>query len=167
MTNNGEIGDNEVGTARRLVVGGLARRRMLAATMSIAFASLSVLFVGRVERGRSRRVVATDVLAQLLSDRTSVVRVGTAYLATAPGDADPAAAFDRMRRHGGALASALEDGSLGQVRRIAARGIREDFARGRIIKVDGWLLSQTEARLCALALMLCGAPQWRRLAEDL
>jgi hypothetical protein len=33
---------------------------------------------------------------------------------------------------------------------IAAR-VRDDFANGRIVTVDGWMLSITEARLCALA----------------
>jgi len=34
---------------------------------------------------------------------------------------------------------------------LAAR-VREDFAAGRIVMLDGWMLSATEARLCALAL---------------
>ena len=117
--------------------------------------------------GRSPRRAATDNLVQLLSNRTSVVRVGTAYLVTAPEDADPNVAIDRMRRHGDALASALETGSPGQVRILAARDIREDLAEGRIVKVAGWLLSQTEARLCALALMLCSGSPWRHRAVGL
>jgi len=28
--------------------------------------------------------------------------------------------------------------------------VRRDFAAGRIVQVDGWMLSRTEARLCAL-----------------
>ena len=34
---------------------------------------------------------------------------------------------------------------------IAAR-VREDFAAGRVVMLDGWMLSVTEARLCALTL---------------
>jgi hypothetical protein len=32
--------------------------------------------------------------------------------------------------------------------------VREDFARGRTVVVDGWLLSTTEARQCALFSLL-------------
>jgi hypothetical protein len=34
---------------------------------------------------------------------------------------------------------------------IAAR-VRDDFAAGRVVMLDGWMLSVTEARLCALTL---------------
>ena len=34
------------------------------------------------------------------------------------------------------------------------RQVRDDFARGRTILVDGWLLSVTEARQCALFSLL-------------
>jgi hypothetical protein len=30
------------------------------------------------------------------------------------------------------------------------RQIREDFAHGRVVVLDGWVLSETEARLCAV-----------------
>lgn len=141
-----------------------ARREFLKNCGRCAVAPLGVLFSGHLMGARgSPRNAAQDSLEQLLSNRTSVVRVGTAYLSTAPEDADPNVAIDRMRRHGDALASALETGNPGRVRRLAARDMREDFAEGRIVKVDGWLLSQTEARLCALALMLCsGSPRRHR-----
>jgi hypothetical protein len=31
---------------------------------------------------------------------------------------------------------------------------REDFEKGRIVKVQGWILSETEARLCALTTLV-------------
>ena len=35
---------------------------------------------------------------------------------------------------------------------LAAR-VREDFAAGRVVMLDGWMLSVTEARLCARTLL--------------
>ncbi len=144
----------------------VGRRRVLTAVTCFALAPLGV-FLGRysVGTGQSRRDAVTDNLAQVLSNRTSVVRVGAAYLGTAPEDADPSIMIERMRRHGDALVRALETGSPGQVRRLVARDVREDFAQARIVKVDGWLLSQTEARLCALALVLWSGSAWPQCAE--
>ena len=42
-------------------------------------------------------------------------------------------------------------GTDGSSRSAIAANIRDDFAQGRIVDADGWQLSLTEARLCALA----------------
>jgi hypothetical protein len=39
--------------------------------------------------------------------------------------------------------------------------VRKDFRTGQIVTVDGWQLSVTEARVCALV-ALCAAPEERR-----
>ena len=39
----------------------------------------------------------------------------------------------------------------GPLRAQVAELVRQDFAAGRMACVDGWMLSETEARLCALA----------------
>ena len=36
----------------------------------------------------------------------------------------------------------------------AATGVRDDFARGRTVVIQGWVLSVTEARQCALFSLL-------------
>ena len=36
---------------------------------------------------------------------------------------------------------------------------REDFEHGRIVNVSGWLLSETEARICALIALMISAPK--------
>jgi hypothetical protein len=61
--------------------------------------------------------------------------IGAAYLRAHPNDSltDARAIATQPRAH------------------IAAR-VREDFAAGRVVLLDGWMLSVTEARLCALAL---------------
>ena len=33
------------------------------------------------------------------------------------------------------------------------RAVREDFERGRAVQLDGWILSRTEAEICALTLL--------------
>jgi hypothetical protein len=45
----------------------------------------------------------------------------------------------------------LSGGSPRAIRRFMKKQCRVDFARDRVVLVDGWLLAVTEARLCALA----------------
>ncbi len=37
-----------------------------------------------------------------------------------------------------------------QVQTLIAEQVREDFQQGRVVTLDGWVLSETEGRLCAL-----------------
>jgi len=73
----------------------------------------------------------------------SVRRVGEAYLAQCPAEAV---------RSG--LLAALEQALAGSGRAQTAERlkalIRADFSAGRTIMLDGWVLSVTECRLCAL-----------------
>jgi hypothetical protein len=45
------------------------------------------------------------------------------------------------------------------VRHQIANRVRDDFAQGAIISVDGWLLSLTEARVYALVTLTLGHPE--------
>lgn len=78
----------------------------------------------------------------------SARRVGAAYLRERPHEADA----ERLR----ALlveSLPLPDRKMAgpAARRAFAAAQRQDFADRRTVLVQGWLLSQTEARLCALA----------------
>jgi hypothetical protein len=70
--------------------------------------------------------------------------IGRAYIAAAPEEVDP-----------GRLATLLgmrpgSDEPVDALRwRIGAR-VRADFAAGRTVELEGWLLAESEARLCAL-----------------
>jgi hypothetical protein len=37
--------------------------------------------------------------------------------------------------------------------RALVKAVREDFERGRTVQVEGWILSRTEAEICALTLL--------------
>jgi hypothetical protein len=83
----------------------------------------------------------------LFSDPAAAQSLGRIYLATHLDEADSGVLTAMLfpspmgrRRTGGARAA----------RRHLASARRNDFAEGRIAVVDGWILSQTEARVCAL-----------------
>ena len=130
------------------------RRSMLAAmlggSVAAAVAPHRALALG-VDRPRSdlaRTLVAT------LRRPDSAAAVGRVYLARHPAEAAPArlvaGIVDGWERDGFDAARA---GSAALRRRLGEQ-VRRDFARGRVVSVDGWMLAASEARLFALAAAL-------------
>jgi len=102
--------------------------------------------------GRGRDPLVTK-LTMLFVHRASAVVVGREYLARVPGEADPAVLVERL------VAAEADRRTLDQAdRETLAAWIREkqheDFELGHTVKVNGWILSETEARLCALAALV-------------
>jgi hypothetical protein len=91
-------------------------------------------------------------LAGITGRRDAVVRLGQTYLKTRPAEQDSdvlAAAIDR------ALASELAADARAaadplQVIAALRRVVRAEYARGEVVRVAGWVLSTTEARLYGL-----------------
>ncbi len=46
---------------------------------------------------------------------------------------------------------AIENCSHHAIRQRFSMAVKEDFSNGRIVKVDGWILSETEENLCLMA----------------
>ena len=95
------------------------------------------------------RVPATSVA--YFGDQAANVRTfGEAYLrmlGRSPGDESVRAAargtlelIDRSRDQSGAI-------------RTLVRAVQRDFEQGRVVQVEGWILSQTEAELCTISLL--------------
>jgi hypothetical protein len=92
-------------------------------------------------------------LGQFFSHRESAQVIGRRYLALRPEEANLnrlTALIFRTPEH----CARLENADTGQLRAILLNQQRADFARGRTIMIDGWILSETEVRLCALAAIL-------------
>ena len=115
-------------TRRSLLAGGLG-----ALAGAVAFAWN--------DRQRARAERAGELVG-MLRDRSAARRVGERLLADDPSWGNAAA----LRR---GLGAAL--GGNGGLEARAARSIRRDFEAGHTVSVDGWVLSETEARLSALA----------------
>ncbi len=60
-------------------------------------------------------------------------------------------AFQDFLRHLELSKSDLQAMTPSAMRRCIDAGTARDFSEGRIISVDGWLLGETEARLCEIA----------------
>lgn len=76
---------------------------------------------------------------RFFADPEAARRVGEAYLELAPEDADTDLLDDAL---------GVRDGTIDAA---GVRGrARADFDQGDVVDIDGWYLSRSEARLCAL-----------------
>lgn len=119
--------------SRRGCVGGLA----------------AALIVGTaVTRAGQVDAVAPAEFHGLIRHRASAARIGRRYLATLPSTPDRS----RLLEMSPALGRILQ--ATSRSRALAADLLRttiaDDFRRADTVVVDGWVLSATEARLCAV-----------------
>jgi hypothetical protein len=129
----------------------ITRRTTLAA--GAAAAALSGLPASAAGLGATGGRAAALVAA--LRSPASAAAIGAAYLRAFPADADaellatalgadatigPRLDADRPDPEGLALA--------------VAQAVRADFVHRRTVKLDGWVMARTEARLCALAALV-------------
>lgn len=90
-------------------------------------------------------------LIAALRRRESAAVIGTTFLRQHPAEADPGHLSATITADLRARGCDPPRAGQSRVRRAIAEQMRADFARGRVIDVDGWVLSATEARLCGLA----------------
>jgi hypothetical protein len=90
-------------------------------------------------------------LAAIFSRPASAARVGRAYLRDHPHEAALERLVQGLASGWPGGAAQIERLSAGQLRRGLHRKIRADFAAGRTVRVEGWVLAESEARLFGLA----------------
>jgi hypothetical protein len=130
----------------------IGRRRFLAVTLGVA---------GTVVAARARPwsalirfappPPAAERLARLLRHRESARAVGQAYLDRVPRETSAAQLVDHLAAELPAGNQTLREASDSDLRSLLAASIRSDFENDRVVDVNGWVLSPTEARLYALA----------------
>lgn len=90
-------------------------------------------------------------LAGFFEDRKSAASVGEEYLRLHPSEDDGAQLVRRLAAGSEAEWERLAASDPAAFRESVRARHREDFAAGRTVTLRGWVLSETEARLCALA----------------
>jgi len=90
-------------------------------------------------------------LRAFFADREAAREVGSEVLAIERDAASARILMDRLHRRRGAELRALADSDPERLAESLRAQHREDFALGRVVVVRGWVLSQTEAWLLALA----------------
>jgi hypothetical protein len=125
------------------------RRRFLSLlTLSGAFSMLSgaVPWFAATRDGATPENATLDApLAHLRGYAPYDIRqIGNAYLRAHPEEADRDHLMNEIRKR-------RDQSTAGEPWSLASQ-MRMDFASDRIVQVNGWVLSRTEARVCALAL---------------
>ena len=124
----------------------LTRRRLVVSATVVAATGLATGCRGAAARQRAARR-----LASIHGEPEARRAIGRRYLAGRHAAIAPSDYADDLYGDLGWFARYAADEPLRQ--RVSER-ILEDFRVGRVESVDGWRLSATEARLCALVFLL-------------
>lgn len=124
--------------------------RMTCAIVAIRSTPLPDLFA---DNNGYRNPLASKLVG-FFQDKESAGAVGREYLRIAPVEADTLELTELICAGRRERYTELSGASMGKVRRMLLHQQREDFEKGRIVNVQGWILSQTEARLYALAALV-------------
>jgi nitroreductase len=132
----------------------LTRGRFLGALLAAALVpAAGALRPWRVLVAREPRAVAAR-LAHVLRDHAAARAIGAEYVSTRPREASAAALVAAVAAGVAGGRRTLETVSDGELRALLEQRTSGDFAEGRTVTLRGWILSETEARLCALASLL-------------
>jgi hypothetical protein len=105
-------------------------------------------------RQSAARPDRAERLLTALGRPESAAVVGRRYLAAHPQEADRASLAAQLDADLRCQDCDPLQADRPALRAGLSRQIRIDFARSRVVRVEGWVLSVTEARLCALAALM-------------
>jgi hypothetical protein len=88
-------------------------------------------------------------LSQIFPHRDSAAAVGREYLKVTPLEADASQLIELIGPPKKFITARATAGAEAFADWLQAKQ-RDDFERGRVVLVQDWMLSRTEARLCAL-----------------
>lgn len=128
------------------------RRDFLICVSAVAAVAAVPGWIGAVfdssRRGHSAGDPLEEGLRRLVGGSGPRV-VGRAYLRTVPEESE-AATLVRLLLPGHEDRTRFRRASEERRREALRASVAEDFRAGRVVRVEGWMLARTEARLCAL-----------------
>lgn len=124
----------------------ITRRRMLWFLAALGGAA----GLARIARIFPLNVRSSGSLEAVFDRPDSARRIGEAYLRLHPQEADAASLRSSLAAQKDGAAGPLEAMGAGELASWMRNRRRGDFRDRRTVAVDGWILSITEARLCAL-----------------
>ncbi len=93
-------------------------------------------------------------LARFFVQKKNAGMVGLEYLRHVPEEADVDLLIDLICSFEVECREEITKADIRRCRELLVRQVREDFEQDRTVNVRGWILSETEARLCALAALI-------------
>jgi hypothetical protein len=123
------------------------RRRLLGMAWAVAIICrvrpATAALADQAPAGAERGVLVRS----LLPDLAAAGRIGSLYLSQTPSEKDPALLWS-------ALFAGSSAGDRAACRDILAARITADFRSADVLRLHGWVVARSEARLCALS--CCG-----------
>jgi hypothetical protein len=129
----------------------ISRRAFVRGIMAIPVAGAAALVI-RSALGPGRPVTPARRLASIVSHRESAASVGREVLRLRPAEADASALLAALAASVPDLPRLLAEGSDDELRVAVDGASRRDFAEAGdgLIRINGWIASLTEARVCAI-----------------
>jgi hypothetical protein len=127
----------------------ISRRRFILAAAGLGLYA-AARSVGLVPAGGHTASMA-DRLADLPADRESARIVGLEYLRSVPSEASPVVLTARLTDRLPASPAQVERMPLTELQAMLIQAIDEDLRDLDTVRLQGWILARTEARLYALA----------------
>jgi hypothetical protein len=131
------------------------RRNCLRLILGVSISALASPAVSVPSASDSRaRVHLITSLANFFGDKESARVVGMEYLRSNPTEYDVELLVERVfSSHASRRAEFARAGKRAR-QALLGKQICEDFGHGRVVEVQGWMLSETEARLCAMTALV-------------
>jgi hypothetical protein len=120
-----------------------------AAIISMFLSSNCVFRFFRSQQQTRAELIKT--ITGFYSRKEDAAMIGVEYLNSALEEADMQKIMDLICPNESDRYRQLVGANSDEAHAIIVGWQREDFEHGRIVNVSGWLLSETEARVCALA----------------
>jgi hypothetical protein len=122
------------------------RRRIFIRLSALGAAAALMPLVPGCKLDNTSDILSVPVLMAGFSDARSIAATGRAYIDLFPGENDSRRLKRGIFRHSTAGTSS----NPATLKSFFEERYRDDFAKGRSLVVNGWVLSRTEARQCAL-----------------
>jgi hypothetical protein len=132
----------------------VSRRAALKFALAAAMTMVARAHVPGVALFQQAQTLMPSRMAALLAHPGSAKVIGGEYLRAFPQEADLGMLLELMASQLAASDAGLFGTTDHQLRERLDSSIRADFAADRIVKLRGWVLSATEARLCALVTLM-------------
>ena len=135
--------------------GNLSRRVFLQMLLSLNVYIFSCPAYSHAQKDASHSFdPLPSKLASLFHHKQSAKKVGLEYLKIAPREADISLLSNLICSFDGEYRVKLLHADAGGFRELLRQRLCLDFEQDHIVTVHGWILSVTEARLCALTALL-------------
>ena len=136
--------NSNVRFSRRQVLWGMVMAAAVPATLKLQ------------DRRSSKRTMdsaasSIDHTLQLFTVTASAITLGRAYLRRYPDEDSLESLVSHLPLHIRDDCLAESDTELSSLQERIRLQVRNDFKTGNCVRIDGWVLSRTESRACALA----------------